>query len=81
MDGDDYLKVGKVLGILAAVVTFLGAWGYCAATYGFLFGFGLGWLPAGILAVIVGFAVAFLWGLIAIAVGLLALYLIFAFQR
>lgn len=33
--------------------TFLGAWIYCAMTAGFLFGFGLGWLPAGILAGIV----------------------------
>ena len=63
MDDDGwYLKIGTGMGWVAALLTFLGAWSYCAITYGFLFGFGLGWLPAGILAVIVGWLARFLWG-------------------
>lgn len=41
---------GRALVGLCAFATFGVAWWYCAETYGFLFGFGLGWLPAGILA-------------------------------
>ena len=42
------------LGIIVALTTFVTAWVYCTIHYGFLFGFGLGWLPAGMLAAIVG---------------------------
>jgi hypothetical protein len=44
------------------LLTFAAAWFYCAATYGFLFGFGLGWLPAGILACFVGAPILYLSG-------------------
>lgn len=54
---------------LTGVVTFVGSWIYCIATYGFLFGVGLGWLPSIICAVVAGF----LWPLIAIAIAGLAL--------
>ncbi len=57
-----YFRVGGVLGILPAIAAFIGGWWYCADTYGFLFGFGLGWLPAFILAVIVELAFMLLWG-------------------
>jgi hypothetical protein len=61
--GDEwYWVVGNLAGALAAFAAFIGGWWYSAATYGFLFGFGLGWLPAGILAVITFFAVKVLWG-------------------
>jgi len=43
---------------------FLGTWIYCIATYGFLLGVGLGWLPAAIVGVIAGL----LWPLIALAI-------------
>lgn len=56
---------------LVWIVVFLGTWGYCAITYGFLLGFGLGWLPASILASIL----AFVWPLIAAAAVVLWLYL------
>ncbi len=59
---DDYLEIGGSLAILPAIATFFGGWWYCAATYGFLLGFGLGWLPSLILAAMVQLAVAFLWG-------------------
>lgn len=60
--GLSYFGVGYVLGIVAGVLTFVAAYIYCIATYGFLFGLGLGWLPSGILATLVAWAVVFLWG-------------------
>jgi hypothetical protein len=58
---DDILSGLYGLGIvLTGLAVFLGGWGYCALTYG-LWGFVLGWIPSGILAVVVGF----LWPLFA----------------
>lgn len=57
-----YFGIGALLGTIVAFVTFIGSWIYCMSVYGFLFGFGLGWIPSIILAVMVGFAVKFLWG-------------------
>lgn len=59
--GDEYLGFGILHGSYAALFTFIGVWIYCVATYGFLLGLGLGWLPAAILAGIVHFAFVFLW--------------------
>jgi hypothetical protein len=56
-----YLGIGSVLGIGAAVLTFICAYIYCIATYGFLLGLGLGWLPSLILAALIGGATVFLW--------------------
>ncbi len=68
-DGDGlYLRVGVCLGIIPAIAAFLGSWWYCATTYGYLLGFGLGWLPSIILAAIVFFAFMFLWGPIALLI-------------
>lgn len=47
----------KGIGELAAIVTFICAWVYCIFAYGFLFGLGLGWLPAAFCAV----AMRWLW--------------------
>ncbi|MFL6843880.1 MAG: hypothetical protein ACJ8ER_03250 [Allosphingosinicella sp.] len=60
-DEEFYRHIGNVVAVLAGLATFVGAWIYCAVTYGFLFGFGLGWLPAAILAVIVGLGLRFAW--------------------
>ena len=38
------------VGIVVAVIAFCGSWIYCIAEYGYLLGFGLGWLPSIILA-------------------------------
>jgi hypothetical protein len=66
---DRVLNVGGGLsGIIVALATFATAWAYCSIHYGFLFGFGLGWLPASMLAAIVG---AVWWLVSPIAVGLL----------
>lgn len=70
-----YWMIGGILGFIVGLVTFIGSWWYCAATYGFLLGFGLGWLPAGIAAVLAGGATFLLWGVVALAlvVGLVVL--------
>ena len=68
MDFDDYKQIGNWFAIPIAIVIFIGAWGYCAATYGFLFGFGLGWLPAIILANIMRALAVFLWPLIVMTI-------------
>ena len=44
------------------VLVFIGSWVYCIATYGYLFGVGLGWLPSVIVATIA----AALWPLLLI---------------
>jgi hypothetical protein len=58
----DYLDTGEELGRIAAVITFIISWIYCAATYGFLLGFGLGWLASALAGIIAYFLVMYLWG-------------------
>ncbi|MGN6355945.1 MAG: hypothetical protein ACTHLU_00495 [Novosphingobium sp.] len=48
------------LAYLSALATFGASWIYCMSEYGFLLGFGLGWLPSAILAGLVAFAVRWL---------------------
>ena len=60
---------------ITGLITFVVTWIYCIATYGFLFGFGLGWLPSIILAYILGL----LWPLILI--GLIGIVLLFLFNK
>lgn len=55
--------------VITALIPFIGSWIYCIATYGFLFGVGLGWLPSLIVAVIAGA----LWPLTIVAVAILLL--------
>lgn len=59
---------------ITGFVVFVGSWIYCIATYGYLLGVGLGWLPSIIVAVIAGF----LWPLIALAI---VVILWFAFKK
>jgi hypothetical protein len=69
LTGDRVLNVGSgLLGVIVGLTTFVTAWAYCTIHYGFLFGFGLGWLPGGMLAAIVG---AVWWLVSPLAVGLL----------
>jgi hypothetical protein len=80
LTGDRVLNVGGGLsGIIVALATFVTAWVYCSIHYGFLFGFGLGWLPAGMLAAIVG-AVWWLVSPIAVVLLLGSLLLIALWQ-
>jgi len=57
------------------VLVFFGCWIYCIASYGFLFGLGLGWLPSGITAAVV----SFLWPLLVAALVILLWLLIYVF--
>ena len=50
--------------LLTGIITFIASWIYCIVKYGFLLGVGLGWLPAIITAVVIGFA----WPLVAIVI-------------
>lgn len=40
--------------MVTAAITFIVSYIYCIATYGFLFGVGLGWLPSLIVAAVAG---------------------------
>jgi hypothetical protein len=69
------MEDGNAYGIgfaITAVITFIVSWIYCIATYGFLLGVGLGWLPSLIVAVIAGV----LWPLILLAI-IIILFVIF----
>jgi hypothetical protein len=48
--------------MVAGAVMFFVTWIYCAMTYGFVLGLGLGWFPAAICAGAIGWLVAFFWG-------------------
>jgi hypothetical protein len=61
----DTQAIGFGLGVLTFVSTYI----YCIATYGFLFGVGLGWLPAIICALVIGFA----WPVIVVLGAIVAL--------
>lgn len=54
------------------VVTFLAAWIYAIAEYGYLLGVGLGWLPAMIVAMVV----SILWPVLAAIVAAIVVWLI-----
>jgi len=60
MDGT-YGKGVGIVGVLTFILVFIGSWIYCIATYGFLLGVGLGWLPALITAAVSGAIIGFLW--------------------
>jgi hypothetical protein len=57
--GGCYVAGVQIVGGLTFIISYI----YCIAEYGFLFGFGLGWLPSMFLAAIVGA----LWPLVVIA--------------
>lgn len=48
-------EVYGMVTVYVGFLTFASVWIGCIATYGFLFGVGLGWLPAIIVAVVVGY--------------------------
>lgn len=71
-DDEFYRLAGNSAGGLGAICAFFGGWIYCAQTYGFLFGFGLGWLPSAILAAIVFGVLRFLWPVAILVIGWIA---------
>jgi hypothetical protein len=71
-----YTDLGWIFAALTGPATLLVVWIYCAVTYGFFLGFGLGWIPALILALLVAVATIFLWPL-AVAAVLYVIYRVF----
>src|SRR2546430_1429558 len=59
-----------------AAATFVGVWGFCTLTYGFL-GFALGWMPAAVLAVIFGM----FWPLVVLLLMVAAAVILFFILR
>jgi hypothetical protein len=57
VDGADWYRIGYWI---CWILVFLGCWIYCVASYGFLLGVGLGWLPSAIVATVV----SLLWPLV-----------------
>ncbi len=74
IDKEMYYRGVGIASTLTAIWVFIGSWIYCIATYGFLFGVGLGWLPSAIVAVIAGAVVGFGWPLAVIGLVLMVLY-------
>lgn len=64
-----YIDRGFWPAVVCAGITFVFAWGYCTVSSGFLLGFGLGWIPAAISALIVFVIILFLWLPLIILVG------------
>ena len=69
MSSDDYTAFAVITGILVFICSYI----YCIASYGFLFGVGLGWLPSIIVAVVAGALWPRVWFVIASCVLLIAL--------
>jgi hypothetical protein len=63
-----YTNIGWVCAALLGPALFLVVWIYCAVTYGILFGFFLGWIPALFLTLVVAVAMIYLWPLVAAAI-------------
>jgi hypothetical protein len=56
-----YVAAGVFIGRIAAVFVFMGTYWHLTTRYGFLLGFGLGWLPSGLLAILTFYLVASFW--------------------
>jgi hypothetical protein len=54
------------------LVTFLASWGYAIAEYGWFLGLGIGWFPAGVIALFAALLLGLLWPIVLLlALGLL----------
>jgi hypothetical protein len=58
----DWHAVYPIGGFVTGVITFIACWIYAIASWGFLLGVGLGWIPSFFIAIIAGF----IWPLIAL---------------
>lgn len=68
-----YWAIGHWLGALVAIVGFFASWIYCVGEYGYLLGFGLGWLPSSILSPILYWITRLFWGLPVAALAVFAI--------
>jgi thiol-disulfide isomerase/thioredoxin len=69
--GLDLGAIYRVGAIIMGCIVFVSTWIYCAVSYGFLLGVGLGWLPS---AIVAGIA-ALLWPFVALALVVLVVFL------
>ena len=67
-NNETYETISFVIAFITFLITFIGSWLYCIATYGYLLGVGLGWLPSVITAFIVAFLARWLWPFIVLGV-------------
>lgn len=71
---EQYKRLSVVVAAVIAVISFFASWIYCIASYGFLFGLGLGWLPSLFVGAI-AFGVGFIaWPLILFGVAALFIF-------
>jgi low affinity Fe/Cu permease len=69
MDTDNmYWVISRWIGWIVGFVVFLASYYYCITTYGYLLGFGLGWLPSFMAAGLAGLATLFLWPVAAVGI-------------
>lgn len=72
-----YEKLSRDIAIVMGIVTFFASYAFCITKYGFLIGFGLGWLPSAMLALAITAIARFAWPFLIIALLLLALEMLF----
>lgn len=75
MDDNEVARAWSVC--IGGGLTFIGCYIYCIAAYGFLLGVGLGWLPSGIVALLVGGFLYVAWPLVltVLVLGIIAIVL------
>ncbi len=73
-DFEEIYHIGRTItGIISFIISYI----YCIASYGFLLGLGLGWIPS----LIVAFIAGFLWPLIVIILVILIIIVIAAVNK
>jgi len=65
---ETYAQIGRILGFLSAIVSFVATWIYAATSFG-LFGIVGGWIPAAVFAVISLVVVRYGWLPVAAVLG------------
>lgn len=56
----------RLVSVIFAGIIFIFSWYYCISNYGYLFGFGLGWIPSAISGLIVFFCFPYVFQLLKI---------------
>ena len=75
MGNDRWESVYIIVAWITGVIIFFGIWIYAFASWGFLVGLAIGWLPA----IIGAFIAGLLWPLILLVIGIAALILFGAY--
>lgn len=68
-DADSVIEaIGAVAGLIAGVITFIAVYIAAVGSVGWVIGIALGWIPAGLAAVLVGLIFRYLWWLVVIGI-------------